>query len=229
MFLPRTSWTVRILRQASAGRRPPGSAGHCGGLSFPTARGPGWGCPFPPPPSTMGHAHPRALALPTGSLLSRLMIRCLRPRLFSPRHLFGKECSPGAVSHPHPGGCAKFSRERFHQVATCHLWTERGNCSRGVGESGGTLGGGVSPTPHHSAFIHSMSIFGAPAVGHGRPGRGGRGCSGLCPPGSLSPALGEIPGILPEGGSSVSYGCRSSSAPPPPSGAPGSLASVSPL
>lgn len=110
----------------------------------------------------MSHAHPRAASparvpLPMGSLLSRLLIRHPQPRLFSPRHLFGKECSSGTVSHTHPGGFAKFSRERFHKVAICHLWTERGNCSCGAGESGGPHRG-ASPTPRNTLF-HSVNKY----------------------------------------------------------------------
>lgn len=70
------------------------------------------------------------VALPAGSLLSLLQISHHQPRLFFPRCLFGKEFSLG-TSHTHPGSAARFSRERPHQVATCHPWAEGGNSSRG--------------------------------------------------------------------------------------------------
>lgn len=80
-------------------------------------------------------------ALPAGSLLSLLQIRHPQPRIFSLRCLFRKEFSLG-TSHTHPGGFARFSREWFHKVATCHLWAERGNCSPGCA--------GEPATPSHN-------------------------------------------------------------------------------
>lgn len=86
-------------------------------------------------------------ALPVGSLLSHLQIRHLQPRLFSLRCLFRKEFSLG-TSHTHPGGFARFSREWFHEVATCHLWAERGNCSGGCW--GIRMAAQVSQIPNHN-------------------------------------------------------------------------------
>lgn len=79
-----------------------------------------------PPRPSQGWESCLPVALPAGSLLSLLQISHHQPRLFFPRCLFGKEFSPG-TSHTHPGGAARFSRERPHEVATCHLWAECGS------------------------------------------------------------------------------------------------------
>lgn len=183
-------------------------------MSFPT-EGPG-----DRPTPTVTHAHPGAQSPAPASSASRVSPIAAPDRTSPaktplPKTSVWKGMLPGYCFSHTPWGPAKFSREGFLQLATCHLRAERGNCSRGPGVR-------MAPQtslPTKRCFVRSANTWGAPGAGRARlPAP--RTVARLCPPGSL----GEIQAPSPAEAGGVSCRWPSSSL----CHLPAPLASVSP-